>query len=196
MILRTIPSELSFSLYSTLETCERTADLRIFLSSFAAEFGDYKINSQPGWKKRMNRFFDVGDEEEVEKRDGIICKNGSPIAIQQFSLLIDKEEAYAEGVFVDPLHRERGLARLTREVLFYHLLSKGIQKFYIGQRGPISKSIRRTKLAQALAERDLRDNVRAIIDLKRTPACFVQSYGFNLEKYNFSYNVGNHSLGD
>lgn len=186
--MKKIPEELSFSFYSQLKNSEKQRDLLDFINDFCAEFGDSTISPRGDWRNRLDKIFE--EDAWVSRRDGIICYNGCPLGIQQFSLSSDAKEAYAEGVFVAEHARGRGIAHLLREVLFSSLLEEGIRTFYIGVGSSISAAIRKNSSAQALAERDIKAQQQAILDLKRTEQRgLVSCYGFDLTKYNFKYNV-------
>lgn len=183
-----LPEELSFYLYSKLRKDGKTNELRILLGNFTKEFDGRSVCPRGDYRKEMDAIFET--RSRLVSRDAIICNNNHPISVQQFSISSDRYEAYAEGIFVDEDYRRQGIALILREVLFHQLIKQDIERFYIGQKGPVCVRIRKTALAQRLAEKDIAKHERAVIDLQRTKKTgLVSCYGIDLSCYNFTYDV-------
>jgi hypothetical protein len=187
--MRRIPANLEFRLYSNLRKREKNDDLRLFLNAFSMEFGFGGINNQRNWRRRLD-FVHKSRSSNTFQRDTLIAYlDRTPISAQQFYIPRDARSGYAEGIFVDEDFRERGIARVTREIVFAYLINRSIEIFYVGKSGNGECSrIKKSQISQGLARSDIEHARQAIVDLKMTPKKkHISSYGIVLARYKFLY---------
>ena len=192
-----IPKNLEFRLYSHLTDREKTDSLRQFLNAFSMEFGSGSISRFGGgsisnkgsWRRRLDFLYKSMSSNTFQRDTLITYINRIPVSVQQFYIPSNARSGYAEGIFVDKNFRRRGIARVTREMLFAYLIGRGIEIFYVGKSGNgVCARVRKDNLSQELAEADIRHSPQAIVELERTAKRrFISSYGINLARYRFTY---------